>query len=117
MRPSNQGNPRLTPFPHIPFPLAWCEGVALRSSGEAAGARAAFARARNEVQEILKKQPDYAEELCVLGMTDAALGKKDEALREGRRAVELLPVNKDTINSPKLSKYLAVIYAWTGERS
>lgn len=100
----------------IPFPLAWCEGVALRSSGDSNNAREAFTRARNEVQEILKKQPDYAEELSVLGMIDAALGKKEQAIREGKRAVELLPTNKDAMNSPKLSKYLAVIYAWTGEK-
>ncbi|HYR21601.1 MAG TPA: adenylate/guanylate cyclase domain-containing protein [Chthoniobacterales bacterium] len=100
----------------IPFPLAWCEGVAARSNGNAVAARAAFTRARIEVEEILKKQPDYAEELCVLGMIDAALGKKEEAIREGQRAAELLPVNKDAMNSPKVSRYLAVIYAWAGEK-
>jgi len=49
-------------------------------------------------------------------MIDAALGKKNEAIREGRRAVELLPANKDAMNHPKMSKYLAIIYAWTGEK-
>ena len=33
----------------------------------------------------------------MLGIIDAALGRKEEALREGRRAVELLPVEKDAI--------------------
>jgi serine/threonine-protein kinase len=64
----------------------------------------------------LQKQPDYAEQLCVLGMIDAALGKKEDAIREGRRAVELLPISKDAMNSPKLSKYLTIIYAWVGEK-
>ena len=58
----------------------------------------------------------YAEGLCVLGMADAALGHKDEAIREGRRAVELMPVSKDAIRGPLLIQYLAVIYAWTGEK-
>ena len=52
----------------------------------------------------------------MLGMADAALGHKDEAIREGRRAVELMPVSKDAIRGPLLIQYLAVIYAWTGEK-
>jgi serine/threonine-protein kinase len=100
----------------VPFPRAWCEGLAARSDGNAPAARAAFTRARIEADEILRQQPDYAEELCVLGMIDAALGNKQDAIREGRRAVELLPVTKDAMNNIKLNEYLAVIYAWTGEK-
>ena len=48
-------------------------------------------------------------------MIDAALGHKEEAIREGRRAVELLPLDKDSINGALAIEYLAVIYAWTGE--
>ena len=49
-------------------------------------------------RKSLKRQPDYGPALCVLGLIDAALGRKEEALREGRRAVELLPVEKDAVN-------------------
>jgi hypothetical protein len=52
----------------------------------------------------------------VLGLIDAALGRKEEALREGRRAVELLPVEKDAINGPLMITYLAMIAAWAGDR-
>ena len=51
----------------------------------------------------------------MLGMIDAALGRKDEAIREGRRAVELLPLDKDSINGALAIEYLAVTYAWAGE--
>ena len=44
----------------------------------------------------MQAQPDYGPALCVLGLIDAALGRKEEALREGRRAIELLPVEKDS---------------------
>ena len=54
--------------------------------------------------------------LCVLGLIDAALGRKEEALREGRRAVELLPVEKDAINGPLMIEYLAMIAAWAGDK-
>ena len=49
-------------------------------------------------------------------MIDAGLGRKAEAVREGRRAVETLPVTKDSINGSLLMQDLAVIYAWTGEK-
>ena len=71
---------------------------------------------RAEAVKIVAEQPNYAEGLCVLGMADAALGHKDDAIREGRRAVELLPVTKDAIIGALLVKYLALIYAWTGEK-
>ncbi len=63
-----------------------------------------------------KLQPAYGPALCVLGLIDAALGRKEEALREGRRAVELLPVQKDAINGPDMIKYLAMIAAWVGDK-
>jgi serine/threonine-protein kinase len=52
----------------------------------------------------------------VLGLIDAGLGRKEEALREGRRAVELLPVEKDAIVGGYLVRYFAVIAAWVGEK-
>jgi hypothetical protein len=52
----------------------------------------------------------------VLGLIDAALGRKEEALREGHRAVELLPLEKDPINGIAMVKYLAMIAAWAGDK-
>ena len=51
----------------------------------------------------------------MLGLIDAALGRKEEALREGRHAVELMPAEKDALRGPALIKYLAMIAAWTGD--
>jgi TolB-like protein/class 3 adenylate cyclase/Tfp pilus assembly protein PilF len=100
----------------IPVPRSWCEGVVAQFRGEKAAAHAAFTSVRAEAAKIVAEQPNYAEGLCVLGMADAALGHKDDAIREGRRAVELLPVTKDAIIGALLVKYLALIYAWTGEK-
>jgi TolB-like protein/Tfp pilus assembly protein PilF len=98
------------------FPRSWCEGLAARSRGDAATAQAAFLVARGELERTVSEQPDYAPALCVLGLIDAALGRKDEAIREGRRAVELLPITKDSIDGAELAKHLAVIYALIGEK-
>jgi TolB-like protein/class 3 adenylate cyclase len=100
----------------IPFPRSWCEGVVAQMRGDTAAARVAFTNTRTEAAKLVAEQPGYPEGLCVLGMADAALGHKEDAIREGRRAVELLPVTKDAIIGPLLVQNLALIYAWTGEK-
>jgi TolB-like protein/class 3 adenylate cyclase/Tfp pilus assembly protein PilF len=100
----------------IPIPRFWCEGVVAQLRGDKAAASAAFTNARAEGAKLVAQQPGYAEGLCVLAMADAALGHKEDAIREMRRAVELLPVTKDAIIGALLVKYLALVYAWTGEK-
>ena len=99
----------------IPFPRAWCEGVIARTRGDKATAQVAFTTARNEASKLIAAQPDYPEALGVLGAIDAALGNKQDAIRRGRRATELLPVGKNSIDGHLLIKHMAAIYAWTGE--
>ena len=98
------------------FPRSFCEGVAARAKGDEATAHAAFLAAHAELERTVSEQPGYGPALCVLGLIDAALGRKDEALREGRRAIELLPITKDSIDGAELMKYVGVIYAWCGEK-
>jgi hypothetical protein len=76
----------------------------------------AFNAARAEQEKNVVAQPDYGPAWSVLGVIDAALGRKEDALREGRRAVELLPVEKDSINGVLMIHYLAMIAAWVGEK-
>jgi serine/threonine-protein kinase len=92
------------------------QGVIARMKNDAARARAAFAAARLQQEKIVEAQPNYGPAICVLGLIDAALGRKEEALREGRRAVELLPVEKDAINGPHMIEYLGMIAAWVGDK-
>jgi serine/threonine-protein kinase len=92
------------------------EGIVARISKDDDKARAAFAAARAEQEKIVQAQPNYGLPLCVLGLIDAALGRKEEALREGRRAVELLPPEKDALDGSATIKYLAMIAAWVGDK-
>ena len=101
---------------NIPFPNSWCQGLAARLRGDESAARAGFTNARRELEQTVRDQPDYAAALCALGVVDAVLGNKGDAIREGERAVELMPVSKSAIEGPLLIKYLAVIYAWTGDK-
>ena len=99
---------------HLNRPLV--EGVIARMIKDEGTARAAFIAARAEQDKTVRAQPDYGPALCVLGLIDAALGRNEEALREGRRAVELLPVEKDAINGPLMITYLAMIAAWANDK-
>jgi TolB-like protein/tRNA A-37 threonylcarbamoyl transferase component Bud32/Tfp pilus assembly protein PilF len=92
------------------------EGVIARIQHDEEKARAAFTAARAEQERIVQADPNFGPALCVLGLIDAGLGRKEEALREGRSAVELLPVKKDALGGPVMIKYLAMIAAWIGDK-
>ena len=64
----------------------------------------------------MQAQPDYGPALCVLGLIDAALGRKDLALDEGRRSIALTPVEKDAINGSCVVQYFAITATWAGEK-
>ena len=91
------------------------EGLIGRMKKDDAKARAAFTAARAEQEKLVRAHPDDAGALCVLGLIDAALGRKEEALREGWRAVELLPVEKDAVSGTSMIVCLATIAAWVGD--
>jgi TolB-like protein/Flp pilus assembly protein TadD len=101
---------------NVYFPGPFTEGIIARMANDEHKAQLAFARARAEQEKTIQAQPDYGPPWCVLGVIDAALGRKEEALREGRRALELLPVKKDPLNGMLMIKYLTVIAAWVGEK-
>ncbi len=98
------------------YPRAYWEGVVRRWQGDNAKARAAFTSARNEVDKVLQEQPEFPAALSLLGMIDAGLGRKEEAIREGKRACELLPMSKDAVDGVAFVVNLAQIFAWTGEK-
>ena len=100
----------------VNYPYAYWQGVVARCQGDSAQARSAFVAARTEVQKIVEQQPDFAAALSLLGMIDAGLDKKEEAVREGQRACELLPISKDAIDGTFLAINLAQIYAWIGDK-
>src|SRR5438874_13329273 len=92
------------------------DGVVARVMKDEAKARAAFSKARAEQEKIVRAQPEYGPALCVLGLIDAALGHKEAALEEGRRAIEILPLEKDSVNGSRMIQYFAVTAAWTDEK-
>ena len=94
----------------------WFVGLAARTFGNEERARTAFTAARAIEEKTVREQPDYAAAWSRLGLIDAGLGRKEEAIREGLRACELLPLSRDSVDAPSYITNLALIYAWTGEK-
>jgi TolB-like protein/Flp pilus assembly protein TadD len=92
------------------------EGLIARLANNQEKARIAFGLAREQQQKVVQAQPEYGAAVCLLGVIDAALGRKEEALQEGRRAMELVPVAKDAFGGTYMIQYFAVIAAWVGDK-
>jgi TolB-like protein/Flp pilus assembly protein TadD len=96
-------------------PASFFEALIARARGDTVAASEAFAAARTTVEAELEVQRDDALLLATLGLIDAGLSRKEDALRKGRRAVELRPIKDDAIDGAAVSTSLAMIYAWVGE--
>jgi serine/threonine protein kinase/Tfp pilus assembly protein PilF len=101
---------------NVPFNRSFIEGLIAHMTKDDGKARSAFTAARAEQEKIVQAQPNYGSAMSVLGLIDAGLGRKEEALREGRRAVELLPIEKDEFGGITMVKYLAMIAAWVDDK-
>ena len=64
----------------------------------------------------MQEQAEFGPAVCILALIDAGLGRKEEALREIRRALELVPMEKDSTNAIHMIHYSAIVYAWVGEK-
>ncbi len=110
------GETRIDWAHEISLSRSFVEGLIARMTKDEGKARSAFVAARAEQQRIVQGQPNDSRALGLLGLIDAYLGRKEEALREGRRAVELLPAEKDALVGVDLVANLAMIAAWVGDK-
>jgi serine/threonine protein kinase len=94
----------------------WAEGQIARARGDKQKALAAFAAARKKMEAIWDDKPKDVDYFADIAKLNAGLGRKEEAISEARRAVELQPIAKDALSGPALVANLALVYAWTGER-
>ncbi len=90
-------------------------GQVYHAMGRTKLARASFDSARALLEREAKERPEDARVHSSLGGVYAALGQKDEAIREGKLAVELYPVSKDAFLGPDHVRELAIIYVLVGE--
>ncbi|PYK31954.1 MAG: hypothetical protein DME57_01675 [Verrucomicrobia bacterium] len=91
-------------------------GCIALAQGDANAARTFFESTRANYEAAVKESPDSADRHAQLGTVYAFLGRKEDAIREGRRAVELKPESVDALDGALMSAYLALIYARCGEK-
>jgi TolB-like protein/Flp pilus assembly protein TadD len=98
-----------------PCPKAFLEGNLYLHLGDKEKARAAFEQARPVAERLVREAPDDPSRHAHLGAVLAGLGRKEDAINEGKRAVELLPESEDAFDGPFITASLAAIYTWVGE--
>lgn len=94
----------------------WLLGWIKRYEGDEPSAQAAFTKARQFQLAYVQKSPDDPNQLMVLALADAALGHKEDALSEGRRAAAMKTIAQDAVDGPLLATDLAQVYMWSGEK-
>jgi tetratricopeptide (TPR) repeat protein len=88
-----------------------------RARGDQQKAQAIYSGIREKMTTKWAGQPKKDMDIAMAASLDAGLGRKEEAIGEARRAVELRPIEKDSFYGPELVRTLALVYAWTGERA
>jgi hypothetical protein len=99
----------------FPVPVNCYFILIARLQGNPPSADPSFVQAREELNQTAHKSPGIAPLVSTLAVVDALLGKKEDAIAEPKRAVEMLPVSKDAVDGPTMLTNLAVVYAWTGQ--
>jgi TolB-like protein/Tfp pilus assembly protein PilF len=92
-------------------------GIARKSLGDEAAARAAFLRAKDILAEHLKQKPDDADLRVQLAKMLAWLGERDASIAEAQRAMDLRPESKDAFEGPPITEQAAQVYAIIGDKA
>ena len=93
------------------------EAVCLRRQGGAAKAQAILLAERERLQNQKLGEAGDAQKLSFLALLDAALGRKQEALRESQQAVDKLPISRDAVEGPVIATRNAEVYTLVGDRN
>jgi tetratricopeptide (TPR) repeat protein len=102
-------------FCTVPVPVSCYLVLLARFQGEDASANPDFSESREQLGQLVEQSPASAKLLSNLALIDAFLGKKQDAITEAKRAIEMQPISKDMLDGPPLVVNLAEVYAWTGE--
>jgi len=97
----------------VPVPAGCYFMLIAGLQGEKLGGTSTFADVRERLTQKVQRSSGNPRLLSQLAVVDALLGKKQDAIEEAERAVEMLPISKDAVDGPLLSINLAVVYAWT----
>jgi TolB-like protein/Flp pilus assembly protein TadD len=91
-------------------------GTIARAQGDISQARSLFQIARDRILVKLGQRPDDPSLFSDLSLADAGLGRKETAIEEAAKAVELCPISQDAIDGPTWETMRGMVYAWLGDR-
>jgi tetratricopeptide (TPR) repeat protein len=97
-------------------PKTFYQGRTALARGDGESAQRYFAATLPALEGWMRKDPDESDRHAVLGLLYAYMGRKEDAIREGRRAIELEPESKNAFHGAAWAAYLALVYALTGEQ-
>ena len=98
------------------FADRWPDYLVAVARGDKQKAQSIFLDARKRLDARWGTEVKDSRYFAQIAELDAGLGRKEEAIREARRAVDLKPIAKDSLQGPEIATTLALVYAWTGER-
>jgi TolB-like protein/tetratricopeptide (TPR) repeat protein/predicted Ser/Thr protein kinase len=96
-------------------PIAELMAFTYLAMGEPDSARAWFDSSRVQLEALVASEPNDPRYYSALGVAYAGLGRKDDAIREGKRGADMMPVSKESKQGPPRREDLARIYMLIGE--
>ena len=97
-------------------PRAYLTGYIAFDRGDLAAARKDFEAVRPVLETAVRNRPEDAGAWSALGLLDARLGRKEDALREAWHAVALAPISRDGGDGPGRLQDVAWVYAANGDK-
>jgi TolB-like protein len=98
----------------VPLPKGYLQACVSLVHGDAAKAQAEFEAVRPAIEKLVVDGPQSGTRRAQLGLLYAFLGLKEDALREGKRAMELVPIKHDIIEGAVVEAFYALICARLG---
>jgi TolB-like protein/Flp pilus assembly protein TadD len=99
----------------LPMPKSFFRGCTALARGDSSAAQTLFAAALPVFELAVTQAPTTGKRRANLGLLYSFMGRNEDAIREGRRAVELEPETKDALDAPWMKGFLAMIYVRTGD--
>jgi len=96
---------------NVTLPRLLYLAMAYDDAGNSAKAHPMYVAVRAQLSAALAQRGDDPDLHLALGFAAAGLGLRDEAIREGRKAIEFMPVSRDSYSGPGYLTWLAQLYA------
>jgi TolB-like protein/Tfp pilus assembly protein PilF len=99
-----------------PSPNTWWNGMIAHLEGNEPEAQRVWKVARETFEAMWANKPKDTDYYLRLSRIDCGLGRKEDAIREAKKSVELMPLTRNSFSGAAALTNLAMVYAWTGER-